>query len=69
LAKKKTTAVVMPKNETEWAARNDAQTLSQAKEIQADKPRYKRAVGMAKKLAAEKLQEVTAMRKIANSKT
>jgi hypothetical protein len=69
LAKKKITAVVMPKNEAEWAAHDDAQTLSRAKEIQADKPRYKKAVGMAKKLAAEKLQEATAMRKIANSKT
>ena len=40
----------------------------EAKVIQADKTRYKKAVGMAKKLAAEKLQELTAMRKVAKAK-
>ena len=58
----------MPQKIDKWQTECDARTLMEAKVIQADKTRYKKAVGMAKKLAAEKLQELTAMRKVAKAK-
>lgn len=68
MAKKKKSSLEVASDD-DWKIRDDARTLASAKEIQSDKPRYKKAVGMAKKLAAEQLQEITAMRKVANSKT
>jgi len=47
----------MVESDKEWQARDDAWTLAQAKQIEADKERYERAQVAVKQLAQEKMDE------------
>ena len=52
-----------------YAARWDAETLARAEAIKMDKTRYAKAVKEAKKMAKERINEVTGMAKVAHEES
>lgn len=52
-----------------YAARWDAETLARAEAIKMDKTRYANAVKEAKKMAKERINEVTGMVKVAHEES
>ena len=57
---------MMPKSDAAWEAESDANTLADATAIRADKPRMKKAATAAKRLAKEKQDQATGMKRVAS---
>ena len=66
MARSNQKAIAMPTRQ--YWPEDDARVLAQAKQIAADSKRHKAAVKAAGKIAADRIQDVKAMKSVANRK-